>query len=93
MAYMLLQFEAEDYETWKERFDSDPAGRKETAKGYMIFRGVDDPKKVFVGVEFASVEEAKSFRERLLASGALESTDVTVVMPPTVVEVADRAEY
>jgi hypothetical protein len=37
------------------------------------------------------VEEATSFRERLLASGALD--DMTVVTPPTVVEVADRGEY
>jgi hypothetical protein len=93
MAYMLLQFEAEDYDQWKERFDSDPAGRKEIAKSYMIFRGVDDTEKVFVGVEFGSVEDARTFRERLLGSGALDSPDVTVAMPPTVVEVADRAEY
>jgi hypothetical protein len=91
MAFMLAHFEIDDYDTWKQRFDADPAGRKETAKGYQIFRGVDNPNKVFVGVEFASVEEATSFRERLLASGALD--DMTVVTPPTVVEVADRGEY
>jgi hypothetical protein len=94
MAFMLAHFEVDDYDTWKrERFDADPAGRKESAKGYMLFRGVDDPSKVFVGVEFASAEEAKSFRERLLASGALDAAGMTVVTPPTVVEVADRAEY
>jgi hypothetical protein len=57
----------------------------------MIFRGVDDPSKVFVGVEFDSAEDAASFRERLMESGAPEG--VTVETPPTVVEVADRAEY
>ena len=67
------------------------AGRAEVAKAYQIFRGVDDPTKVFIGVEFASVEDAKSFRERLLASGALDT--MSVVTPPTVVEVADRGEY
>jgi hypothetical protein len=93
MAYMLAQFDVDDYDTWKrERFDADPAGRAETAKGYMLFRAVDDPNKVFVGVEFGSVEEARSFRERLLASGALDVA-MTVVSPPTVVEVADRREY
>lgn len=81
-----------DYDTWKrERFDADPAGRKEAAKSHHIFRAVDDPNKVFVGVEFDSVEEATSFRERLLASGALDT--INVVTPPTVVEFADRAEY
>ena len=34
MAYMLLHFETDDYDTWKERFDADPAGRAETAKVY-----------------------------------------------------------
>lgn len=92
MAFLLAHFEIDDYDAWKrERFDADPAGRKESAKGHQIFRGVDDPNKVFVGVEFASAEEATSFRERLLASGALDA--ITVVTPPTVVEVADRAEY
>ena len=93
MAYMLGHFEVDDYDTWKQgTFDADPAGRQEAAMGHMIFRGVDDPNKVFVGVEFDSVEEAKSFRERLLGSGALDQ-GMTVVTPPTVVEVADRAEY
>jgi hypothetical protein len=92
MAFILAHFEIDDYDTWKRgTFDADPAGRKGSAKGHQIFRGVDDPNKVFVGVEFASAEEATSFRERLLASGALDS--ITVVTPPTVVEVADRAEY
>ena len=92
MAFLLAHFEIDDYDAWKrERFDADPAGRRESAKGHQIFRGVDDPNKVFVGVEFDSAEEAASFRDRLLASGALDA--VTVVTPPTLVEEADRAEY
>jgi hypothetical protein len=92
MAFVLAHFEIDDFDTWKqERFDADPAGRKESAKGHMLFRGVDEPSKVFVGVEFTSAEEARSFRERLLASGALDA--ITVNTPPTVVELADQAEY
>jgi hypothetical protein len=92
MAFVLAHFQLDDYDTWKrERFDADPAGRTEAAKGHQIFRAVDDPNKVFIGVEFDSVEDAASFRDRLLASGALDA--INVVTPPTVVEVADRAEY
>jgi hypothetical protein len=40
---------------------------------------------------FASVDGAKSFRERLLASTALDNVDVKT--PPTVVEEADAASY
>ena len=92
MAFMLAHFEIDDYDAWKrDRFDADPAGRKQAAKSHMIFRGVDDPSKVFVGVEFASAEEASSFRERLMESGALDS--INVKTPPTVVEQVDTAEY
>ncbi len=91
MAFMLAHFDVGDYDAWKETFDSDPVGRKQTAKGHQIFRSVDDPGEVFVGLEFASLEEAASFRERLLASGVLGR--ITVKTPPTVVEVADTAEY
>jgi hypothetical protein len=91
MAFMLVQFEVDDYDAWKEGFDSDPAGRAQSAKNYVISRGVDDPSQVFVRLEFGSAEEARSFRERLMESGALDR--LTVKMPPTVVEVADSAEY
>jgi hypothetical protein len=92
MASMLAHFEIDDYDAWKrDRFDKDPAGRKQAAKSHQIFRGVDDPSQIFVGLEFESVDDATSFRERLLASGALEGIDVKT--QPTVVEVVDAAEY
>jgi heme-degrading monooxygenase HmoA len=91
MAFMMLQFEVEDFDAWKQVFDSDPAGRKGVAKGHKIFRGVDDPNQVFVSTEYDSAEDAKAVRERLLASGALD--DFTVKTPPTVTELADSAEY
>ncbi len=61
------------------------------AAGRSRVRSVDNPGEVFVRVEFASADEAKSFRERLLASPALDN--VNVMTPPTVVEVADEATY
>ena len=92
MAYLLAHFELDDYDTWKrERFDQDPAGRKQSAKGHQLFRAVDDGNKVFIALEFPSTDEASSFRERLLASGALEGIKQNV--PPTVVEVAEEVEY
>ena len=91
MAFMLAQFETDDYDAWKEGFDADPAGRAQSAENYVISRGVDDPSQVFVRLEFGSAEEAASFRERLMESGALDR--LTVKLPPTVVEVADSGEY
>ena len=91
MAFLLGHFDVGDYAGWKQMFDSDPAGRKEAAKSHTISRSVDNPSDVFIRVEFASVDEAKSFRERLLASGAMDNVDVKT--QPTVVEVADEATY
>jgi hypothetical protein len=92
MPSIFAQFEIDDYDAWKTgRFDADPAGREQAAKGHQIYRGVDDPSQVFVAVEFASADDAKAFRERLLASGALDS--ITVKVQPTVVDVADEATY
>ena len=93
MAYMMLHLETRDFDAWKQRFDSDPAGRKDTAKSHRVVRSVDNPDEVFVRVEFASVEDAKAFRERLLASGALDNPVATVKSGPTVTEVVETVTY
>src|SRR2546421_6077408 len=71
MAFTVLHFETDDYDSWKSMFDSDPAGRRQAGKGHIISRNPDNPREVFVRVEFGSVEDARSFRDRLVASGAL----------------------
>ena len=91
MAFILARFDVGDYDAWKQMFDSDPAGRRQSAKGHRIFRSVANPSEVFVAVEFSSAEDAQSFRERLLASGALDN--VTVKTEPTVTEEAESVEY
>lgn len=92
MAFMVHHLKVADFDTWKQFFDKDPVGRKQAAaKGHTMLRGVDDPNEVFTTVEFATVEEAASFRERLLGSGALNQT--TVLTPPTVVELVENVRY
>ena len=91
MALMLTRIGVDDYDTWKATFDTDPAGARRGAKGHRIVRGVEDPNEVFIQVEFASVEDAKAARERLLSSGVLDR--VRVKAEPTVAEVADVATY
>jgi hypothetical protein len=56
-----------------------------------MLRSVDNPNEVFTRVEFDSVEAATSFRDRLVASGALDI--VTVLTPPTVVELVENITY
>ena len=91
MSFMLMRADVGDYDAWKPMFDSDPAGRKQAAKGHRIMRSVEDPNEVFIQLEFASTDDAKAFREKLLASGALDR--ITVKNGPTVTEVADQAAY
>jgi hypothetical protein len=88
---MVHHLRTDDFDSWKPFFDEDPVGRKRTAKGHVMFRSVDNPNEVFTRVEFDSVEDAKAFRDRLLASGALDST--TVLTPPTVVELVENITY
>ena len=91
MANLLSTFEVDDYDAWKQNFDSDPVGRKEAAKKHRLYRSADNPNQVFVSTEFASVDEAKAFRERLMSSGVLD--DMNVVQGPTVAELEEEVEY
>jgi hypothetical protein len=88
--YMLMNFDA-DWEDWKPVFDSDPVGRRQVATGHTVSRSVDNPNDIFLRTEYNSVEEAKTFREKLLASGVLDRFNVK--SGPTVVEVAEQESY
>ena len=90
MAFLVGVFEG-DFDAFKKQFDSDPLGRKQAAKGHSMLRGVDNPKEIFLRVEFGLAAEAKSFQEKVRGSKVLEN--VTVKVPPTVAEMADQATY
>ncbi len=90
---MLMHLTVDDYDSWKPMFDSDPAGRKQSATGHTISRSVDDPNAIFIRADFPSVDEAKAFRQRLIDSGALERPGVHVKVQPTVVEQAEAITY
>ena len=91
MAFMVHHLKVDDFDEFKSLFDSDPVGRKQAAKGHLMLRSLDNPNEVFTRVEFNSLEEAKAFRDRLVASGALDRT--TVLTPPTVVELVESITY
>jgi hypothetical protein len=94
VAIVVLNFEVDDYDAWKPVFDQDPAGRRESgATGYVVSRAVDNPNEVFIRVEFPSVEQGKAFRERLIASGAMERSGMRMKSGPTVADVDDATTY
>lgn len=88
MPHLLTRIDVGDYDIWKPMFDQDQPRAREQARGWRIFRNVDSPSEVFIQVEFESTEDARTGRERLLASGVLDRfQDKT---GPTVVEEAER---
>ena len=91
MAYTVVHLEVPDFDEWKKRFDADPGGRRQIGKGHILSRGVDNPNEVFVRSQFASVDDAKKFRQQLIDSGALN--DFTIKTEPTVIEVVEQETY
>jgi hypothetical protein len=59
----------------------------------MMSRSVDDPRGVSIRAEFSSVEQAKAFREKLIASGALDRPDVRIKVGPMIVEQVEAITY
>ena len=90
MAFLTGVFEG-DFDAFKQRFDSDPLGREQVATGHTMLRGVDNPNEIFLRVEFSSVEDARSFQEKVRGSDVLR--DLTIKVAPTVTEMADQATY
>ena len=91
MAFILTRINVGDYERWKPMFDQDVPGARADARGHRILRNAEDPREVFVMVEFASADEAKAGREKLLASGVLDRFDDK--SDPRVVEEAEQVSY
>jgi hypothetical protein len=91
MAWLLMNYQLDDYDEWKQLFDSDPLGRKGVAKGHRILRAADDPNNIFLAVEYPSLDDARTFCDRLLESGVLDNFPPKA--GPTIVEVAEETTY
>jgi hypothetical protein len=91
MAFILTRINVGDYDRWKPMFDQDTPGARADATGHRIMRNADEPNEVFLLVEFASTEAAKTGRQKLLASGVLDRfADRT---DPKILEEAEQVSY
>jgi hypothetical protein len=91
MPFFLTRLRIGDYDAWKPNFDQDGPRARERALGHRIFRNIDDPAEVYLLVEFATAEDAREGRARLIASGVLDRfADKDL---PKIVEEADAASY
>jgi hypothetical protein len=91
MAFILTRINVGDYERWKPMFDQDAPGARSAAKGHRLFRNADAPNEVFILIEYGSANEAKTGREKLLASGVLDRFDDKDA--PKVLELAEQVGY
>jgi hypothetical protein len=91
MALMLIGFEVDDYDEWKQVFDSDPGGRRAVAKGHRLSRSVDNPNEIYLAVEYSSAEDARAVLTQLQASGVLQR--FRPMFGPAITEVSDEATY
>ena len=71
-ASIITRIQVGDYGTWRALFDQDVPRAREKATTVRVLRMVDDPNHVFVYLDFASVEDARESRDRLVASGVLD---------------------
>jgi hypothetical protein len=91
MPFIVTRINVGDYDRWKPMFDKDEPGARSAATGYRILRGVANPNEVFVVVEFASLEDAATGRDKLLASGVLDRFSDKDL--PKLVEDAEAVTY
>ena len=91
MALMLIDFEVDNYDEWKQVFDSDPGGRKSVAKGHRISRSVDNPNEIFLSVEYASADEARAVLARLKEAGVFERFQPR--LGPAITEITEETTY
>ena len=70
--FIITRIHVGDYDAWRPMFDQDRPRAREKATVERVFRGVDDPNHVFIVLEFASVDDAREAKERLVQSGVLD---------------------
>lgn len=71
-AFIITRIHVGDYDAWRPMFDQDRPRARENATMQRVFRSADDPNHVFILLEFASLEDARSAERRLLDSGVLD---------------------
>jgi ribosomal protein L35AE/L33A len=94
MVILRIEHPVPNYDTWKQAFDSDPAGRKQSGvHRYRILRSLDEPNYVLIDLEFNTKSEAEALLAQMREVwGRVEGT---VMWNPQarIVEVVESKEY
>jgi heme-degrading monooxygenase HmoA len=83
MVHVMIRHKVADYVRWKEAFDSHLTNRKRAGEtGCQVFHSVEDPREIFVLLDWQTVEEARKFmnsddlRQRMKDAGVQGTPDV-----------------
>ena len=78
MAHVLVQFTVESYAKWKPAFDAGLDLRTQAgALGSQVFRSGNNPREVFVLLEWEELEKARVFFAAPELKQAMEAAGVT----------------
>ena len=76
-AFIITRIQTGDYERWRPMFDQDQPRAREKAEVQRVLCSADDPNEVFIYLEYASLDDAKEARDRLVSSGVLNRFEDT----------------
>jgi len=71
-AVIITRIQVGDYESWRPMFDQDLPRAREKATSQRVLQDAADPGHVFILLEFASLDDAKESKQRLLDAGVLD---------------------
>ena len=95
MHILQIEHRVNDFQTWKQAFDSDPVGRRQGGVlRYRILRPTGDPNHVIVDLEFDGSSEAEAFGSKLRELWSRVEGDLGLESRQArIVEVLETTEY
>lgn len=86
MALLIIEHTVGDYETFEKVFlDDQERRRRSGSKGARVHRNADNPNNVYVVIEFATAQQARTHAEGLELHEAIKWATGNVSMPSFVV--------
>ncbi len=94
MHVLRIEHPVPDFDAWKEAFDSDPVGRKQSGmRSYRISRPTDDHTYVMIDLDFDGSSEAEAFLAKLRELWARVQGRIMESPRARIVEVVESNEY
>jgi hypothetical protein len=94
MAILRIEHSVPNYEAWKQAFDSDPVGRKQSGvRRHQVLRSMDDPNYVMIDLECDTKAEADALLAAMrVVWGRVQGT-IMVNPQARIVEAVESMEY